>query len=235
MTEEKDNKVYACPECGFHYRDEATAKKCEAWCKEHGSCNAEITKLSVERTATPASSPATPPPDRDPGQTPAGAQDAPVIPAKAGIQNLEEKCAELEANWKRALADYQNLQKEVARERAEMGQYAILRAIERFLPVLDFIKQAISHQPSGVSDKSIQNWIDGIGHLAKLFEDALKDLGLVPIKTVGEPFDPLRHEAGGEEESKVKGQRSNVIVREIQPGYEMGGKVVRPAKVIVSK
>ncbi len=49
-NEQKKEKTYVCPECGFHYRDEVTAKKCEAWCKEHGACSAEITKLSIERT-----------------------------------------------------------------------------------------------------------------------------------------------------------------------------------------
>lgn len=41
---------YACSECGLHYLDKTTAQKCAIWCKEHKSCNLEITKLSVERT-----------------------------------------------------------------------------------------------------------------------------------------------------------------------------------------
>lgn len=41
--------LYQCPECRLHYTDQATAKHCEAWCKEHQSCNLEVTKLSVER------------------------------------------------------------------------------------------------------------------------------------------------------------------------------------------
>jgi hypothetical protein len=41
-------KTYQCPECGFHYTDEPTAKKCQAWCREHNSCNIEITKVAIE-------------------------------------------------------------------------------------------------------------------------------------------------------------------------------------------
>lgn len=41
--------LYQCSECGLHYIDQATAKRCEIWCKEHRSCNLEITKLSIER------------------------------------------------------------------------------------------------------------------------------------------------------------------------------------------
>ncbi len=41
-------KLYQCPECGLHYRDKETAKKCEAWCKKYNSCNLEITKSAIE-------------------------------------------------------------------------------------------------------------------------------------------------------------------------------------------
>lgn len=49
MNDKKD-KVYQCPECGFHYRDKETAEKCEAWCKQYKSCNLEIVKLAIENT-----------------------------------------------------------------------------------------------------------------------------------------------------------------------------------------
>ncbi len=45
-------KLYKCPECGLHYKGKATAKQCEAWCKEHKSCNLEITKFSMEQSKT---------------------------------------------------------------------------------------------------------------------------------------------------------------------------------------
>lgn len=45
-------KLYQCPECGLHYKDEAVAKQCEAYCKAHNGCSLEITKLSVERSKT---------------------------------------------------------------------------------------------------------------------------------------------------------------------------------------
>lgn len=211
MDEKKsDETLYACPVCGFHYRDEATAKKCEAWCKEHGACSNEITALSVELTA-------------------------PVTPAEAGGQFLMEKCAEFESRWKRALADYQNLQKEVAKERAEMGAYAVLRVVEQFLPAIDHLRAALNSKPQDPNPKQIQNWMLGIEMIQKQFEETLRDLGLTPIKTVGEKFDPLRHEAVGEEKSDVSGQMSDVVVREVQAGYEINGRVVRPAKVITAK
>ena len=43
-----EEKLYKCPECGLHYKDKKQAEKCEAWCKEHHSCNLEITKQAIE-------------------------------------------------------------------------------------------------------------------------------------------------------------------------------------------
>jgi len=190
MDEKRKEKLHECPECGFHYQDEATMTKCEAWCKEHGSCSDEISALSVERA-----------------------------------------CAEHEANWKRALADYANLQKEVARERERMGQYATLRVVERFLPVFDNFNVAVSHMPK-TEDKTVLNWALGVGFIQKQIDDAMKDLGLTAIKAEGEKFDAARHEAVGEEDG---GKESGTVLKEVQPGYEMHGAVVRPAKVIVNK
>lgn len=144
----------------------------------------------------------------------------------------EEKCAEMEAAWKRALADYQNLQKDVARERAEMGQYATLRVVERFLPVFDNFNVAMSHMPQS-DDKAVVNWAVGVGFIQKQMEDALKDLGLVKIATVGSQFDATKHEAVGEKEAD--GKKAGEILHEVQAGYELNGKVVRPAKVIITK
>lgn len=143
----------------------------------------------------------------------------------------EQICSEMELNWKRALADYQNLKKDVARERAEMGQYATLRVVERFLPVFDNFNTAMSHMPKS-DDKTVVGWAVGVGFIQKQLEEALRDLGLTAIKTTGETFDATKHEAVGEED---EGKAHGTILKEVQAGYEINGKTVRPAKVIVAK
>ncbi len=145
--------------------------------------------------------------------------------------DLEKKLEEAVSQSLRALADYQNLQKEVARERAEMGSYAVLRVVERFLPVFDNFNTAMSHMPTS-DDKAVVNWAVGVGFIQKQLEEALRSLGLTPIKTVGEPFDAARHEAVGEEASD---REHGIILKEVQSGYEILGKVVRPAKVIIAQ
>ena len=147
------------------------------------------------------------------------------------MKSPDEKCLEHEAQWKRALADYQNLQKEVAKERAEMGQYATLRVVERFLPIFDNFNTAMSHLPK-TDDKAVVNWAVGVGFIQKQVEESLRSLGLTAIKTAGERFDAMKHEAVGEEESD---QEHGSILKEVQVGYEIQGRTVRPSKVILAK
>ena len=164
---------------------------------------------------------------RDQQQNPPADNTAPDELAAAKAQ-----ADEYLAGWKRATADYQNLQKDVARERGEMGQYAVLRVVERILPVLDHFRAAAAHTPT-VDDAGVKNWVAGIGLIEKQFEDFMKDLGLVAMQTVGEPFDATRHDAVGEE--AAEGKAPGTILKETQAGYTVNGKVVRPAKVIISK
>ncbi len=157
-----------------------------------------------------------------------------ATPAEAGAhapeKSPEDICAEYEAQTKRALADYANLQKEVARQREDMGAFAVFRVIERFLPALDYFRAALSHKPD--PDK-LEAWFVGIGHIQNQFDTALSDLGIKKIATLGQKFDATKHEAVGEEESE--GKEAGEILREVMAGYEINGKVVRPARVIVKK
>lgn len=145
--------------------------------------------------------------------------------------DLQKKCEEAEARSLRALADYQNLLKETAKERETMAQYATLRVVERFLPVFDNFNVALSHMPK-TDDKTVLNWALGVGFIQKQLEETLAGIGLQPIKTEGQKFDATKHEAVGEEESD---KPHGTILKEVQTGYEIGGKTARPAKVIIAK
>ena len=139
-----------------------------------------------------------------------------TTPAEAGAQPTNDvSLEEMEQRWKRALADYANLQKDVARERMEMGQYATLRVVERFLPVFDNFHVAVSHMPK-TEDKTVLNWALGVGFIQKQIDDAMKDLGLTAIETEGKHFDAARHEAVGEEDA---GKPPGSILKEVQKGY----------------
>lgn len=151
---------------------------------------------------------------------------------------VEKRIAELETNWKRALADYDNLKRTTAQEKTEMGKFASAMAAYEFAGIYDNFKKAASHLPEAGNDfedykKKVSQWAAGIEFIKKQFGETLKQLGLEEIKTVGERFNPVWHEAVGEEtaENNEDGQ----VVREIEGGYKIGDRVVKAAKVVVSK
>lgn len=148
-------------------------------------------------------------------------------------QKLEQERDNFKISWQRALADYQNLQKETATRRAEWVQMSEQQILEDFIPVYDNFKKAFAHHPEISEDmKQVKNWIDGIGYIMRQFEEVLKAHNVAEIKTVGEQFNPQFHEAVSEEEG---GKKPGEILKEIDGGYKMGTRVIKVAKVIISK
>ena len=139
----------------------------------------------------------------------------------------QAKADEYLAGWKRAMADYQNREKELARERQDFAGFVREQLLLDFLPVLDNLRQAVAFIPDGVRS---QPWAQGVGRIVQQFEEALRQHGVTSFSAAGTPFDPSRHEAVGEEDGAP-----GAVIREQAVGYERGGKVLRPAKVIVGK
>ena len=149
-------------------------------------------------------------------------------------EDLKKECDEYKAGWQRALADYKNLQTETANRRSEWAQMSEQQILEEFIPVYDHLKMAIEgikNKEQGINDSNA--WVEGVKHVLRQFADILKNHGVEEIKTVGEKFDPKYHEAVGEEAEENK--EPGIIIKEIMPGYKMGERVVRAARVIVAK
>lgn len=152
-----------------------------------------------------------------------------------GTVELLAQCETYLAGWKRAQADYANLKKESEREKSELTKFANERLLDSLLPAIDQFDMALSHAPdlSGADEeatKRIQNWIVGIRAVKTAWENAFKTIGLDRVSTEG-AFDPLIHEAVGEE----PGETDGAITREVQPGWRLNGKLLRPARVLISK
>jgi molecular chaperone GrpE len=147
-------------------------------------------------------------------------------------KNLEcTNCQTYKQGWARAQADYQNLQKEIGEQRGNWVKMSELQILEEFIPVYDNFKKAFA-MTQGESSKEHENWAKGIEYIMKQFWKVLADHEIEEIKTVGEKFDTQLHEAVGEEESD---QGEGVVLREVDGGYSMKGKVIKVAKVIVAK
>jgi molecular chaperone GrpE len=135
----------------------------------------------------------------------------------------EEKVDAWEDQYKRALADYQNLLKQTAKDREEFVKYAVGDFLQDILPVYDHLKLSVN----GLSEEEGKSpWAIGVQHVLKQFKDILEARGIEEIKTVGEKFDHNLMEA-------VDGT-GETVEKEIMPGYKLNGRVIKPARVIVN-
>src|SRR5579859_5480450 len=146
---------------------------------------------------------------------------------KTGTQELELKIAELTEALQRERADAINVRRRADEERAQLGTTIKAMVIEELLPAIDHLELAIKHIPKDMAD---HDYIKGIKSVLKQFEQCFAQLGVERIKTVGEIFDPKLHEAVHLESGKGSVE---VVCEELQPGYKIGDKVIRPAKVKV--
>lgn len=156
----------------------------------------------------------------------------PVQDSEEQEQTQCPQCDEYKARWIRVQADYQNLQKEVARQRSEWAQMSTTEILYAFIPVYENFKKAFAHQPVA-GENGWEKWAQGIGFIKKQFGDILHLHQVEEMKTVGEIFDPTRHEAIGDEFTDE--YNDGVVVREIEGGYVMNERVVKTAKVIIAK
>ncbi len=132
-------------------------------------------------------------------------------------ETLANKCAELENNWKRALADYRNLQKRVEEEKLDFVQYANSNLIRRLLPVLDNLDMLGKH----INDIGLQM-------IAKELRQILEDEGLVEIEALNKDYDVNTMEAI----EMINGDK-NKVLEVNQKGYFFKNKLFRPARVKV--
>lgn len=147
---------------------------------------------------------------------------------QAEQENLAELAASNLAGWQKALADYQNLQKDMEKRLSDMNNYVSANFIVELLPIFDNYQIAISHIPA---DEKSKSWAVGLQHILKMWEGFLAEHGIEKIKTIGNQFDPNFHESVGQIIDKNKKDQS--IVEEKLAGYSSKDKVLRPAKVII--
>jgi len=124
----------------------------------------------------------------------------------------------------RALADYQNLVRQMQKEKEEFFRYALADFLEDILPIYDNLKISVA---SLTEEEQASPWVIGVKHVLKQFKDILEVRRVEEIKTVGEAFDHTTMEA-------LEGE-GEVVEREVKAGYKLNGKVISPAKVIVKK
>jgi len=139
----------------------------------------------------------------------------------------KEKAEKYLANWQRAQADFINYRRHTEQERAEATKLANATLILNLLPILDDLERALNSVPAKLAGLP---WLDGVRLIQRKLQAVLGTQGLSPIEVVGKDFDPNLHEAvlyGEGEEGKV--------IQEIQKGYRLHDRVLRPAQVGVGR
>lgn len=149
------------------------------------------------------------------------------------MKRLDEKSEEAATNydrWLRVSAELENYKKRVEKEKAEFLKYAHESLIKELLPIVDNLERAIEHARTEKASKAL---LEGIEMVLKSFNDCLGKFKVKPIKAIGAKFDPNLHEAVRVEENTE--EEENTILSELQKGYMLNDRVIRPAIVVVSK
>ena len=149
-------------------------------------------------------------------------------PQKTEAELLREQHEEQKNKYLRALADLENYKKRANLERDEFVRFANEAIVKELLPAVDAFAKAIEYANKSNNEELVK----GIALVKKLLEDALKKFGVEQIEAIGKPYDPNFHEAIL---TKGSDKQPGVVLEEVQKGYAMHGRLLRPAMVIVSK
>jgi molecular chaperone GrpE len=158
---------------------------------------------------------------------------------EAEVEVIDPQTLALEASRKladdnherymRVQADYDNFRRRSRLEKEDFAKYASMKLIEQLLPIVDNFERALAASQQA---KDFDALIKGIEMTAKLLDQVLESEGLKSIESVNQPFNPDFHQAIMQVESE--GHEEGIIVEEIQKGYMLKDKVIRPAMVKVS-
>ncbi len=146
---------------------------------------------------------------------------------KQSLAEEKENAEKYLANWQRTQADFINYKKRAEQEKIETIEFANSTLILNLLTIIDDLERAFDSLPAQLTGF---NWIDGIKLIYNKLKATLEAQGLAEIKAKGEPFDPYLHEAVMRQEGE-----EGIVIEEIQKGYKLKNKVIRPSMVIVGR
>jgi molecular chaperone GrpE len=161
----------------------------------------------------------------------AAAQDT-QADASAEASELEKARVQAEENYQRLLrvqADFDNFRRRARAEKEDFAKYASLKLIEQLLPIVDNFDRALA---SSKETKDFDALAKGLDMTYRGMDQLLTAEGLKPIEAVGQPFNPEFHQAVMQVESDE--HEEGIVVEELQKGYILKDKVIRPAMVKVS-
>ena len=152
-----------------------------------------------------------------------GAEDIEAV--KQALVAEQTKSEANLAGWQRAQADFINYKRRQEQEREDLIKLANTTLMRSILPVLDDLERALDAIPPRLAK---HGWVNGIRLIDRKLRTSLELQGLTPIQALGEPFDPNFHEAARQDSGD-----EGMVIAEIEKGYKLHDRVIRPAKVVV--
>jgi molecular chaperone GrpE len=163
------------------------------------------------------------------GATAVAAETTKLDALKARVSELEKQVSDEKNAHLRALADYQNYRRRSDEQRREAQQFANRELVLGLLPVLDNFERALA---AAGKNQNYEALIGGVSLTMRQLQDYLTKHGVEPIEAVGQEFDPNFHEAVMRVEDSEHPE--NTVVEEVQKGYKMHNRVLRPTMVKVA-
>ncbi|MFW6347733.1 MAG: nucleotide exchange factor GrpE [Cyclonatronaceae bacterium] len=148
-------------------------------------------------------------------------------------ERLREELEQQKQQVLRKVAEFENIKKRTQRERTQLFTEAKANAIKDFLPVYDDLSRSLAEE--NVPKEVPESFMNGLKMVHAKFLSTMKQYGVEPINESGVPFDVNLHDALLRQPAPDEKTGSDVVLQVLEPGYKMGEKVIRHAKVIVSE
>jgi molecular chaperone GrpE len=148
--------------------------------------------------------------------------------AEAALARTREQADENLRNWQRAVADFSNYKRRTDEDRRAVSQFANEMLLARLLAVLDDFDRALDNVPPDAHE----SWVEGVQLVERKLRGLLEAEGVTPIEAIGQPFDPNIHEAVVHQDTTEA--PDNTVIGEVQRGYLLHGRVLRPSLVQVA-
>jgi molecular chaperone GrpE len=148
------------------------------------------------------------------------------------LEAAEKQAQEEHDRLLRVMAEFENYKKRMEREMNDYRKFANESLVKEILPIIDSLEKALEVSDDQ-NEKSLGGLKEGVEMTLKGLLTSLEKFGVVPIESLEQPFDPNFHQAVMQEESKE--HSDNTVVQELQKGYLIGDRLLRPAMVVVSK
>lgn len=162
-------------------------------------------------------------------------EDADAAAAGADAERvaaLEQELAEAKDRTLRVAADLENFRRRALKDREEAHNFGHQNLVKDLLPSVDNLERAVDHARKG-GEESASGLLEGVELVLRELHSVLAKHGVTPIEALGQPFDPALHEAMAQVTDGS--QPPGTVVEVFQRGYQLRARLLRPARVVVSK